>query len=144
MRKVALAAAGAVLVLGGCEALRPPAAPVAPTISVATLYQRPAERSLILGLSLYEQAQFDQAEQAFRNALKTGLRDSRDTATAYKHLAFIDCAFKRLKECEADFRAALQADPDFRLTDAEVGHPIWGPVYKSVLASVPRPAAPPK
>jgi len=37
------------------------------------------------------------------------------------------------------------ADPTFRLTDAEVGHPIWGPVYKQVAAeqtSKSPPAAP--
>lgn len=127
-------------VLSGCESLPPPP-PAAPPISVATLYQQPGERSLILGLSLYEQAVFDRAEDAFRNALKIGLRDRRDEATAHKFLAFIDCAFNRLAECEAQFRAALASDPAFRLTDAEIGHPIWGPVYKGITAKAVKPSA---
>jgi hypothetical protein len=57
---------------------------------------------------------------------------------AYKHLAFIACAFNRPAECEADFRSAFAADPGFRLTDAEIGHPIWGPVYRRVAAVAPR------
>ena len=119
--------------LSGCETLRPPLLPPAPvTASVAALYQRPAERALITGLSFYEQAAFDRAEQSFQAALKTGLRDKQDVATAHKYLAFIACAFNRIDECAQDFRAAFAADDKFALTDAEIGHPVWGPVFKRV------------
>jgi hypothetical protein len=70
----------------------------------------------------------------FRRALSDGLGDRHDVAIAQKHLAFIACAYNRPAECEAAFRAAFAADPGFRLTDAEVGHPLWGPVYKRVSA----------
>jgi len=76
-------------------------------------------------------------EQALRTALLQGLRDRRDTAVAHKYLAFIACAFNRLPECERQFRNALAVDPGFVLTDAEIGHPIWGPVYRRV-AGQPR------
>jgi Tfp pilus assembly protein PilF len=121
--------------LTGC-ATPPPAPPAAQpaAASVAALYQRPAERALIMGLSLYEQAAFDRAEQSFQAALQRGLADKQDEATAYKYLAFIACAFNRLDECAQDFRAAFAAADKFALTDAEAGHPIWGPVFKRVAA----------
>jgi Tfp pilus assembly protein PilF len=121
--------------LGGCETMQPPAPPPAPaTVSVAALYQQPGERALIMGLSLYEQAVFDRAEQSLQAALKVGLRDKQDIATAHKYLAFIACAFNRIDECEQAFRAAFATDDKFALTEAEIGHPIWGPVFRRVAA----------
>jgi hypothetical protein len=117
------------------------AAPEPPTVSIAELAQRPGEHALLEGLHNYESGAFGPAEDNFRAALHQGLRDRRDSAVAYKHLAFIACAFNRPAECEADFRAAFTADPNFHLNDAEIGHPIWGPVYRRVAAtqSAPRP-----
>jgi len=111
------------------------ATPEPTSVSVAELMQRPAEHALVAGLRNYEDGAFVAAERDLRDALSKGLRDPRDTAVAYKHLAFIACAFNRLSECEANFRAAFAADPDFRLSAAEIGHPIWGPVYRQVAAS---------
>ncbi len=120
--------------LAGCGSMRPPPPAAPATVSAAALYQKPAERALLKGLTLYEQGTFDSAEQSFQAALKAGLADRRDVATAYKSLAFVACAFNRLDECAQDFRSAFAADDRFALTDAEVGHPIWGPVYKRVAA----------
>jgi hypothetical protein len=139
------AVAGAALLglLAGCETPRPIEPPPA-TASIAVLYQRPPERALIQALRLYEEGAFDRAEVALKNALQLGLRDRRDAAVAHKYLAFIACAFNRIGECEQGFRNALGADSDFRLSEAEIGHPIWGPVYRRVLAAHrPEPAAPP-
>jgi Tfp pilus assembly protein PilF len=127
------------LLLAGCEtfsAATPPAPPASD--SIALLYQRPAERALINGLRAYEEGSFERAEQAFRTALLQQLRDRRDTAIAHKYLAFIACAFNRLTECEQQFRNAFAADPNFLLTDAEIGHPIWGPVYRRVSGQAKR------
>jgi hypothetical protein len=128
--------AGACLWLAGCEVLRPPPPPLPPpaTVSVAALYERPPERALIDGLRFYEEGAFDRAESAFRSALLQGLRDRRDTAVAHKYLAFVACAFNRVADCEQSFRSAYASDPDFVLTDAEIGHPIWGPVYRRVAS----------
>ncbi len=114
--------------------------PSAPTPSVSQIYARPAERAFINGLRFYEDGTFDRAEGAFKSALTQGLHDPRDAASAHKYLAFIACAFNRLAECEQNFQAALRVDPAFRLSDAEVGHPIWGPVYRRVTQ---KPAAAP-
>lgn len=117
--------------LAACET------PAPPSVSVVALAQRPGEHALLDGLRNYENGAFDQAEGNFHEALRQGLQDRRDTAVAFKHLAFIACAFNRLGECESNFRSAFAADPAFKLSDAEIGHPIWGPVYRRVAAGQP-------
>ena len=135
-RRLGMASLAGVMV-GGCALLEPPRAPPPappPSISIARLYEQPAERSFINGMRFYEDGQYERAEMVFKRALAEGLRDPHDVAAANKHLAFIACAYSRPAECESAFRAAFAADPSFRLTDAEVGHPLWGPVYKRVAA----------
>jgi hypothetical protein len=138
----ALAAAAAIVAIGGCATKPPPPPPPPPTISIARLYDQPAERAFLNAMRFYEEGQYERAESLFRRALTEGLKDNHDLAMANKHLAFIACAYNRPAECEGAFRAAFAADPEFRLTDAEVGHPIWGPVYQRVAGEQgPRPTA---
>jgi Tfp pilus assembly protein PilF len=126
----------AIIGLAAC-ATTPPAPPAPATQSIVALYQRPAERALINGMRLYEDGSFERAEVAVRSALAQGLQDPRDAAVAHKYLAFLACAFNRLAECEQQFREAFAADGGFALTDVEVGHPIWGPIYRRVVAAQP-------
>jgi hypothetical protein len=106
------------------------------TPSIAQLYQRPPERALVDGIRLYESGEFERAEPSLRTALAAGLADRRDVAVAYKYLAFIACAFNRGTECALDFTDACGADPGFRLNDVEIGHPLWGPVYRRVAQAL--------
>jgi hypothetical protein len=129
---VRLAAAAAVASLSACAIREPPPPPPPPTFSIARLYEQPAERALLNALRFYEEGQYERAEVLFKRALTDGLKDGHDAAIAQKHLAFIACAYNRPAECEAAFRAAFAADPTFRLSEAEIGHPLWGPVYKRV------------
>jgi hypothetical protein len=128
-----LAAFAAAAFVAGCAAPPAPPPPVQ-TVSVARLYAQPAEHAFLNALRLVEDGQYEKAEPLFRQALAEGLRDRHDVAMANKHLAFIACAFNRPVECESAFRAAFAADPGFTLTEAEVGHPLWGPVYRRVAA----------
>jgi len=139
--RVLLAGAAATLV-AACATTPPPPPPA--TVSIARLYEQPAERAFLDAMRLYEDGQHERAETMFRRALSDGLADRHDVAMANKHLAFIACAYNRPVECETAFRAAFAADPEFRLTDAEVGHPVWGPVYRRVAAeqAARRPARP--
>jgi hypothetical protein len=130
LRSATVAALASVL-LAACATVPPPAA----TSSIAALYLQPAERSLVDGIRLYEEASFERAEAALRQALAEGLADGRDRAVACKYIAFIACAFDRLAECEASFASAFAADPGFALDEREIGHPVWGPVYRQVAAS---------
>ena len=125
--RVALASA-ACLFLVAC-AQTPPAAPV----GLLDVSGRPAEKALLDGLKAYDDAQYESAERLFRQALALGLASVKDRAEAHKRLAFIYCAAGRLDPCEAEFRAARQADPAFALDRAEAGHPVWGPVYRKVV-----------
>lgn len=130
----------ALLALSGCAIFAPPPPPPPPrppTVSIARLYNQPAERAFINGLRFYEEGQYERAEVLLKRSLAEGLQDHNDVAVAEKHLAFIACAYSRPGDCEQAFRAAFAADPSFKLTDAEVGHPIWGPVYKRVAAEQP-------
>ncbi len=131
MTRVPALAAIAVAALAGC-ATPPPSAP--PPASIARLYEQPAERELLNGLRFYEEGQHDRAEALLRRALFDGLKSPYDVAMANKYLAFIACAYNRPLECENSFRAAFAADPSFRLSEAELGHPLWGPVYKRVAS----------
>jgi hypothetical protein len=125
----ALAAAAAV---HGCT-------PPPTTVSIAELYQRPAERALVEGIRLYDSGEFERAEASLHQAIADHLADPHDVAIANKYLAFIACAFNRGTECALDFTAAFNADPNFRLSDAEIGHPLWGPVYRRVAQALGHP-----
>jgi hypothetical protein len=118
----------------GCALLGACATPEPGTVSIVALLQRPAEHALVEGLRNYESGAFEQAERDLHAALAGGLQDRGDAAIAHKQLAFIACAFNRIAECEEDFRAAFRDNPGFALTSAEVGHPVWGPVYRRVAA----------
>jgi Tfp pilus assembly protein PilF len=118
--------------LAACAALEPPPPPPAPVIAITDLTQRPAEQALLSGIRAYEEAQYEAAEKSLREALRLGLKAPRDTANAHKYLAFILCTSSRLTECESAFVAAKSADPSFDLNKTEVGHPLWGPVYRKV------------
>lgn len=136
-------AAIALAALGGCALLSPPPPPPPPaTVSIAKLYDQPAERAFVNGVRFYEEGQYERAETLLKRSIAEGLRDPHDVSIAQKHLAFIACAYNRPSECESAFRAAFAADPSFRLAESEVGHPLWGPVYLRVAAEQrPPPAA---
>jgi hypothetical protein len=144
MARTRVLLAGAVATLVAACTTAPPSPPPETTVSVARLYEQPAERAFLNAMRLYEEGQHERAEVLFRRALSDGLKDRHDVAMANKHLAFIACAYNRPVDCEAAFRAAFAADPGFRLTDAEVGHPLWGPVYRRVAAEQARGIPPAK
>ena len=126
--RLALLLAAAALI-GGCAT---PPAPPAPATGLAEIMERPAELALLDGIRAYDDGQYAQAETALRSALAAGLKRARDRATAHKLLAFITCTSNRLADCESQFREARAADAAFALSRSESGHPVWGPVYRSV------------
>ena len=105
---------------------------IEPQGGLSEVMQRPAERALLAGLRAYDDAAYADAERELGKAIATGLVSAKDRATANKHLAFIYCTSQRVKPCEDAFRAARTADAGFALSRAEVGHPLWGPVYKRI------------
>jgi tetratricopeptide (TPR) repeat protein len=108
-----------------------PPAPAAPQITEDVLRTR-ANEQLAAGVKLYEAGEFDSASRSFNASLEHGLLPKVDQARARKYLAFIHCVLGRESPCRDEFRKAFEIYPDFALTPAEDGHPIWGPVYRSV------------
>jgi Tfp pilus assembly protein PilF len=86
-----------------------------------------------LALQQYEAGDYDASAKNFEGALRLPLTD-KERASAHKHLAFIHCAAQRERQCRDEFRKALAADPAMDLEPAEAGHPLWGPIFRSVKA----------
>lgn len=83
------------------------------------------------GIRQYNDGQHSAAQKSLQSALDLGLSDTQ-RAEAYKYLAFIHCSNGRTGPCRDEFRKALEADPDMTLAAAEAGHPVWGPIFKSI------------
>ena len=105
--------------------------PAAPQITEDVLRAR-AKEQLAVGVRQYEAGDFDAALKSLQGALDHGLLSKGDQSTARKTLAFIHCANNREAQCRDEFRKAFEINPDFSLSAAEDGHPIWGPVYRDV------------
>ncbi len=89
-----------------------------------------AEQALSQGISAYEVGSYTEATKSLQSALAQGL-NSKDQVRAYKYLAFTDCVTGKERACRENFKKALDINPAMELTPAEVGHPIWGPVFQS-------------
>ena len=112
--------------LGGCSSQ--------PMQSLKNMF-KPAkgQSQLATGIKLYEDGRYKEATTSFQSAINAGL-STADEVTANKYLAFISCVSARERQCRAYFTRALELDPSFNLEPAEAGHPIWGPVFRSVKA----------
>ncbi|MCC6609215.1 MAG: TssQ family T6SS-associated lipoprotein [Burkholderiales bacterium] len=93
---------------------------------------RHAERELSAGIRAYEEGKYTIATARLQSALSSDLMFTRDKVAAHKYLAFIHCASGRPQQCRSEFRQAFALDPDFELSRAEAGHPVWGPIYQAV------------
>ena len=90
------------------------------------------EQELERAVKSYEEGAHKNAARQFQAALDFGLDAKADRVTAHKYLAFIVCVNGREKSCRDEFRKALDVDPSFELGPAEIGHPVWGTVFRSV------------
>lgn len=122
-----VAACGELPKIGSSESSKP----AAPQITEDMLRDR-AKDQLAAGVKFYEAGEFDSAQKNLNASLEHGLLPKSDQARARKLLAFIHCVLGREAQCRDEFRKAFEIYPDFALTPAEDGHPIWGPVYRNV------------
>lgn len=109
--------------LSGCEALN--------SCDECWWYNRTAGHKLSKGVESYEDGNYIASVEALNNVLQAKLADRDDKVSAYKYIAFIHCVSGREKMCYESFRRALMLNPNFDLTPAEAGHPVWGPVFRS-------------
>ena len=89
------------------------------------------------GIRQYDNGDYRIAARTIQGALDEGLT-TRSQARAHKYLAFMDCVAGQQAQCRDQFRKALDIDPGMELKPEESGHPTWGPVFKSVKASMPK------
>jgi hypothetical protein len=108
-----------------------PQKPAAPQITEASLRER-AQQQLAEGVKQYDAGDYDNAVKSLTASLEHGLLSKPDQARARKLLAFSHCVSNREVLCRDEFRKAFEIYPEFALTAAEDGHPIWGPIYRNV------------
>jgi Tfp pilus assembly protein PilF len=119
-----------IMILTGCGSRAAKDQPVdQPTLSGA-------EQLLAKGIKSYEDGEYKSAEKSLQSALNASLPRKTDSAKAHKYLAFIACGSGNTRVCRDEFRKAFDDDPSFALDAAEAGHPVWGPVYRSVRGQV--------
>lgn len=128
-----LLAALALHLLAACEQMQAKDKPqaVTPQITEDVLRTR-AQDSLASGVKQYDAGEYARAESSLNEALAHGLLAKTDQSRARKLLAFIYCTSSREAQCRDEFRKAFEINPEFALTPAEDGHPVWGPVYRDV------------
>lgn len=119
------------LMLGGCQGMgtsTPAVCDCSQTRSAGTA----VEKKLNYAVLTYEEGNYQASITALQSVLETGASSKPEKIKAYKYLAFIQCVSGREAICRDYFKKALEADPGFNLDTAEAGHPIWGPVFRSV------------
>ena len=89
--------------------------------------------ALSTGLKQYEEGDYEASAKNLQGAIDLGVPE-KERANAHKHLAFIHCASNRERQCRDEFRKALAVDPALELAPAEAGHPVWGPIFRSLKA----------
>ena len=129
--RLVLLAAGLVVALAGCESA--PIKGVREAFSSLTSRGHAGAQDLASGIKYYEEGRYGDASRLISSSIEQGL-SRPDEVRAHKYLAFIHCVSGREARCRDEFRSSLELDPSFDLAANEAGHPIWGPVFRSVKA----------
>lgn len=84
------------------------------------------------GMALYNNGEYNAAISKLLGSPEiTKSKNKAIKVEALKYAAFSYCVTSRAQLCRQQFDRALKLDPSFNLTAAEIGHPIWGPVFSS-------------
>lgn len=136
VRRVNIAAATVMAIfLGGCAVPPTTTGPSPEEVARQQRLER-ANNNLTEGLKRYETGSYDEAMKSFLLALDSGLLTTAQQTNARKHMAFIHCVSSREANCKEEFEKAFAVDSRFDLTPAEAGHPIWGPVFRTVKTEI--------
>lgn len=126
--RIIAAIVSAVFLLSACKSVKTASEELMMNIPIE---RGPSEQKLVSGIKNYESGDYTASQSELQTALSLGL-SSWEQVVAHKYLAFINCISGREKQCREEFKKALEIDPAFELKPAEEGHPIWGPVFRSV------------
>jgi len=83
------------------------------------------------GIKSYEDGDYTAAMTILQSLLDNQSATNKEKLEAYKYMAFIHCVSSRERLCRESFKKAFELDPNFNLSPAEAGHPVWGPVFSS-------------
>ncbi len=122
-RLLSLSMLAALALVCGCQSKVATPPPPAPDEA-----QLRAESAFEEGLRLYESGHYFLAEEQFLSPAIWAANRSVQLKSL-KYLAFSYCVSERPIQCRFAFERALQIDPAFQLKSAELGHPLWGPVF---------------
>lgn len=123
-RSIATAAAALLILLQGCA--------TEPGRKIQSMFApSKGQAALTAGLKQYEDGDYADSAKSLSAAVEQGLSE-RERVDAHKHLAFIHCASNRERACRDEFRKALALDARMELAPAEAGHPVWGPIFRSL------------
>ncbi len=100
------------------------------------MFESKANQALSAGIDAYDEGKYPDAVKNLQSALDQGLSVS-DQVMAHKYLAFTHCVSGKERLCREEFRKALDINPNLELEPAEMGHPIWGPVFRGVKTRKP-------
>ena len=92
------------------------------------------EQKLEIAVKEYEDGNYVTSTNALEVVLATKTASRAQKIRANKYMAFISCISSHEKSCREYFKNILEINPDFNLSAAESGHPIWGPIFQSVKA----------
>jgi Tfp pilus assembly protein PilF len=116
-----------VLALGGCSTLQS----CDDGLDVRLL-RTPTEFMVNNGIKNYEDGNYSASMNILQNLVENRDATKGEKLLAYKYLAFNYCLSSKEKLCRESFRKALELDSSFKLSPAEAGHPVWGPIFSSV------------
>ncbi len=94
------------------------------------------EQKLEIAVKEYEEGNYVTSTNSLEAVLATKTASRAQKIRANKYMAFISCISSHEKSCREYFKNILEINPDFNLSAAEVGHPIWGPVFQSVKSKM--------
>lgn len=121
------------LVLGGCVTTRS-----CDDNAEVRLFRTPTEFMVNNGIHNYEDGNFSASMSILQSLVENKAATKNEKLLAYKYLAFNHCISPteskdtRERMCRDSFRRAFEINPNFSLTQAEAGHPVWGPIFSSV------------
>jgi hypothetical protein len=108
------------------------------TPTSSPLQKSKAEQLLSEGSELYEKGDYKGAIRKLLLARDAADETSMARKDSLRLLAFSYCVTNQRQLCKTQFVSLLKIAPDFQLSRAEAGHPLWGPVYREAkLAATP-------
>lgn len=102
------------------------------------LFRTQTEYMVNSGIKSFDDGSYASALSILQSLVDNKKATKGEKVLAYKYLAFSYCVTTsyskdtRERMCRDSFQKAFDLDPSFKLTTAEAGHPIWGPVYSLV------------